>query len=412
MVKQLTREESLSKASKSLMLKEAFYGLFLIMLNKTWRKDIPTLCVGKNGINYQLLINEDFWFNTLVDDEKTGCNTRRGALKHELLHIAMMHLLVHEDFHDKDVFNIAADIEINQYIDPKDVGVGWMLPSTFPELKLELKKGTRYYYEKLIEAKNASQSKALAGCLKAMGENDPTPGKPQYGPGGELLPDHSGWAEFEGLSEAEKKLVQGQADYQLKEVAEQTLRSRGTIPSELKAYIDALNFREPPKFDWRTFVRRFAGGSTKIYTKKLRRKFNKRFEENPGLKIKPRRHILVAVDTSGSVSDEELKEFFHEIYHIDRTGTQVTVVQADAAISNISPYKKSMEIAIHGRGGTSFQPVVDYYLDNLRKYTCLIYLTDGEAPIPESRGMARMLWVLSSSSKKTEGFPGVTIQLN
>ncbi len=35
----------------------------------------------------------------------------------------------------------------------------------------------------------------------------------------------------------------------------------------------------------------------------------KQFEDNPGLKIKQKQHILVAVDTSGSVSNDELKEF-------------------------------------------------------------------------------------------------------
>ena len=44
------------------MLKEPYYGFFLIKLNKIWNKRIPTAGVCKNGINYQLAINEDYHF--------------------------------------------------------------------------------------------------------------------------------------------------------------------------------------------------------------------------------------------------------------------------------------------------------------------------------------------------------------
>ena len=73
----MTKDDSLSKISKDLLIKEPFYGFFLIMLNKIWRKDISTAGVSKNGINYQLAINEDFWMS-LSDNHKVG------LLKHEL----------------------------------------------------------------------------------------------------------------------------------------------------------------------------------------------------------------------------------------------------------------------------------------------------------------------------------------
>jgi hypothetical protein len=73
----LTKTESLSKISKALLLSEPYYGFFLLMLNKTWDQRIPTACVGKNGINYQLRINEEFWMG-LSEDHKLG------LLKHEL----------------------------------------------------------------------------------------------------------------------------------------------------------------------------------------------------------------------------------------------------------------------------------------------------------------------------------------
>ena len=52
----MNKQETLSKTSKDLMLREPFYGFFLIMLNKVWNDAIGTAAVSKNGINYQLTI--------------------------------------------------------------------------------------------------------------------------------------------------------------------------------------------------------------------------------------------------------------------------------------------------------------------------------------------------------------------
>jgi len=73
----MDKQQSLSKIAKELMLKEPYYGFFLIMLNKLWGKMVPTAGVSKNGINYQLAINPEFW-ESLSDEH------RIGLLKHEL----------------------------------------------------------------------------------------------------------------------------------------------------------------------------------------------------------------------------------------------------------------------------------------------------------------------------------------
>ena len=65
------KSEELAKASKDLMLKEAFYGLFLIMLNKQWSTKVPTAGVSRLGINYQLYLNEEFW-DKLTPDQRIG----------------------------------------------------------------------------------------------------------------------------------------------------------------------------------------------------------------------------------------------------------------------------------------------------------------------------------------------------
>ena len=126
--------------------------------------------------------------------------------------------------------------------------------------------------------------------------------------------DHSTWDDFDDLPEADKKLIEKQVQHQLKEIADQTEKRSGNIPGELCGLIERLRHVEPPKFDWRGYLKRFVGNSTVSYTKKLRRKYNKRYTENPGLKIKFKNHILVGVDTSGSVNNDELKEFMQRAH--------------------------------------------------------------------------------------------------
>lgn len=402
------KSEELAKASKDLMLKEAFYGLFLIMLNKQWSKKVPTAGVSRLGINYQLYLNEEFW-------DKLTPDQRIGLLKHELLHIAFFHITDYDHLSDKLIANIAMDIEINQYIDSIFLPPGPQLPETYPELNLEPKKGTKYYYDKLMEGKeNPGTCPNLDKMIDAAGEGQNSVQVSINGKG-EVevkLPDHGTWEEFDNLDEATKKLIKTQTEHILKEVVDQVTKSRGIIPGEMAEIIDKISQINPPKFNWRGYLRRFVGGSIKTFSKMSRQKPNFRFIENPGLKHKEKRHILVAVDTSGSVSTNELIEFLHEIHHISRTGTEVTLIQCDTAISHIGKFDPKKDFEIHGRGGTSFHPVTDYYDANKKKYNCLIYLTDGEAPAPEKcRGP--VLWVISSQSQGlNKDLKGLQIQLN
>ena len=144
------------------------------------------------------------------------------------------------------------------------------------------------------------------------------------------------------LSEADAKLAKSQLEHQIKEILKNQSgdKGRGFIPSELESFINGILAETEPSYDWRSYFRRFAGTSTRTYTKKTRRKLNKRFQENPALKIKTKKNILVGIDTSGSVSEKNLIEFFTEIQHMYKTGVAITVAEGDAGIHNVYEYKR------------------------------------------------------------------------
>lgn len=378
-----------SKTSKNLIFEEPFYGLFLVGLNKTYTDKISTAGVSKNGVGVQLTINPEFY-------ESLSERQRVGLLKHELLHISFGHLILRDMYSDHKLFNIAADLEINQYIDLNDLPEGGLTFDTFPKISFPTRAGTKVYYELLNTAKQDGTCPSLDNLLDQMDGTTPM--------------CHSTWDEFEDMPEAEKKLIHKQVEHQLKENADQTEKRCGSIPGELADLIQRLRHVEPASFDWKGYLRRFVGNSSIVFTKKIRRKYNKRYSVSPGLKIKFKNHICVGVDTSGSVSQSELKEFFNELAHMHKTGHKITIVQCDTKISSIKDFNPKHDWEIHGRGGTIFQPVIDHY-NEFGKYTALIYFTDGEAGAPINCPN-NSLWVHSSVSGINEELPGQKIQLN
>jgi predicted metal-dependent peptidase len=408
------------------------------MLNKLWSNKVPTAGVGKNGINYQLVVNPDFW-------EKLSDLNRLGLLKHELLHIAFGHLTTVFKFSDRRLANVAMDMEINQYIESswlpggdlssdefkqlkeavkaemelakennatakELLAISEKLPSRgimiddYEELNLDRKAGARYYYDKLKEAKDEKDQNGTSGSQNFDDLCD------QMDSGdGDSLPDHSTWDEFENLSEAEQKLIEKQVQKILSDAKEQTVKKRGTVPGEIEGVI-VIDEIVAPKFDWRGYIRRFTGISTKVFTKKIRRKENRRFSDNPGLKIKMKQHMLLAIDTSGSVSNDELLEFMNEIHHIYKAGVDITIVQCDTSIRSIEAYRGKNDLKVHGRGGTEFDPVLEYYNDNSKNYTSLVYFTDGECNA-SVKPKGNVLWVISERSEMNNDLPGKVIKL-
>jgi predicted metal-dependent peptidase len=386
----------LSKIAKKLMLDEPFYGLFLLTLNKRENTNIPTACVSLQGINQSLEINPEYW-NSLPELQ------RIGLLKHELLHIMFHHFLLDTTMYpDAKLRNIAADIEINQFIDEQNKSKEWLGLTSVPNLVLPEKAGTRVYYDMIKD--KASTCPQVQNWLDGLGDDSD-----------EFADGHGMWGD-PNMDEATKKLIGKQLEHQVKEIAEHLDKKgsnfRGTLPGTLVEWIDSLFELPVPVTDWKSYFKRFISSSDKVVTKKSRNKYNKRFPGNPALKIKHKKNILVAIDTSGSVSSDNLVEFLGQLLHIHKTGHEVTVMECDAKITNIFKYKGDKEIAITGRGGTDFQPAIDYFNQHIQIYNTLVFFTDGYAPAP-TPPKRPMLWVMTKDGEtKTTKFPGKVVHMN
>lgn len=212
-------------------------------------------------------------------------------------------------FGNHTLFNISADCQVNSYIpvlqkDPWCYAARW---------KLENEKGTKYYYEKLSENPDIQNY-----CDQDFG--------------------HEFWKDFQDLSDAEKELIGQQIDYMAKATAEQVQKGCGSIPGEFSEYIKSLFKQKPAIFNWKAYFRRLLGTAIDTMIKKSRRKESNRFDGAAGLIQKHKHKVLVAIDTSGSVSNKELCDFFSEITHVYKSGAAVDILEFDHAIQKVYAY--------------------------------------------------------------------------
>lgn len=95
--------------------------------------------------------------------------------------------------------------------------------------------------------------------------------------------------------------------------------------------------------------------------------------------------LLIAVDTSGSISSGMLEYFFGVINRFFKYGIKtIDVIQFDWELHGdaVTLEKAVAKMDISGRGGTSFQPAIDYATKHGKEYDGMIFLTDGYAPEP------------------------------
>ena len=401
-----------SKTTIRLILDEPFYGHFFTGIIKEVTERIPTLAVGLAQTQMtKLYVNAKFWKEVLVTPEY-----RYGVIKHEILHIVLKHILIVKKFDQKDIFNIAADIVVNQYIEPHQLIDGVVLISQFEELQLETNQDVGYYYDKLVGAWNGYMS-----SLGTENEQEKTPAienLEKYINGhNENLAQHDLWqVEIGRMTQAERDIL----EEALNRVIENTIQRVGTrgigkLPAGLQAYLDDLMISMKPRLNWRRALRIFTSNASRTFIKNTIRRPSKRYGTSPGIKVKNKQKLLVALDTSGSISMPDLEEFFSELYHIWRQGAEIEIVECDVSIHKAYPYTGTPPVEVHGRGGTSFDAPIEYGNQKSRP-DALIYFTDGCAPKPMVLPRFPVLWIISSNGirqedKTWEELPGKKLKI-
>ena len=399
----------ISKIVTRLLLNEPFFGHYLAGLPKEMSEATETAGVGLFGhhLLVKLSVNPDFWASLSEPH-------RYGLLKHEVLHLVFRHLTVARDFPNQQLFNIAADLAVNQYIPAAQLPAGGVTLSQFAYLenrhgiKLEQRQDAGYYYFLLDRFLKGSEKRNAAGADEDLLNDLLTSGNA-------ALRRHNEWRDIRKMSPGERKILEQQADTALRNALQRSQKSVGSLPAGMHAKIKVLLPSENTSIDWRRILRLFAAGSNASYLKNTLRRPSKRYGTTPGIKVKRRHKLLVGLDTSGSVSRADLQTFFAEIYAVSRRGAEITIAECDSALQRIYPYRGEVPAEVKGRGGTDFTPVIRYANEEL-KPDAVIYFTDGFAPPPQVSSRFPLLWVITAGgatedSKFVKSLPGRLVRM-
>jgi predicted metal-dependent peptidase len=366
--------------------------LFMALLAHDIRPNpaIQTIRCGKGRIEYNPL-----YVSALSDAQF------EEKLKAEVIRILLRHPYREPPNRNKGISYTASNITLNEYYQftelPYKAREYWQDIAFF-------KQSFEFYYRALSEIPVQSGSAASEGLPgdnnNGNKENDARQSAPADS--GDITQDNNENRNYETAAEnAALWDIDEYINLQLDEIIERAQQrlSWGSLPGDLTDMIIATL---KPVLDYRKILSSFRASVLSSNKALTRFRLNRRYGPlYMGKKLEFTTSLLIGVDVSGSISDEEINLFYSTINQFFKYGIQsLEVLQFDADIKGTPGMMKKAckSIQITGRGGTCFQPVIDYFSSQKKKYNGLIVFTDGFADIPElsPATIRKTLWVCSN----------------
>lgn len=172
---------------------------------------------------------------------------------------------------------------------------------------------------------------------------------------------------------------------------------RGDLPENILRQAGLL---EPPKIPWRRLLHRFADAVLNTDDYSLARPNKHYWIQDmvvPGRYGETVSTIVVALDTSGSMSENELREIAGEIRGIVPNTRDITLIVADCqiqqviAFDDLEPFLKSGRF--RGGGGTDHVCVFDYIAEHKLNPRLFIGLSDLDSNFPIKKPPYPVLWI-------------------
>lgn len=198
--------------------------------------------------------------------------------------------------------------------------------------------------------------------------------------------DEHDWEGADGLTDDEKKALEREVDQALRQGAMAAQRIKGSGAGGLDRSIEELL---TPKVNWREQLREYVKSICKGRDASSWRRPNRRFLGSdiymPTLISEKVGHLVIGIDTSGSIGSQELNEFLSEVKGIasEVNPDKVDLLYWDGEVAGHETYDAATVETIisstrpRGGGGTSPSCVSQYLEDKSIKPECVIMLTDG-----------------------------------
>ena len=370
-----TVRERMTKSRVRFLLTRPFYGTLAARLILTEANYMPTAATDGR----RLLYNVEF-VNKLSDSELDF------LVAHEVLHCVYDHMAARGD-RNPQVYNAACDYNINLTLVDNKIGTiigSDKLGGGEPCYDTKYRDMSSYeIYEKLMEdSDNKNYSISPDGTItdedgNVVGNISGMDVHLEAAQGDENGNDANG-NPVDGMSADERKALQDE----IKQAVINAAQSAGDeVPDDIKRMIGELT---TPKMDWREVLRTQLESSLKrdfTFMRPSKRSGEVIF---PGMSKDEELKVTVAIDTSGSISTEMLRDFVSEVQGImdQYQDYEVTIMQFDTGVYGVEVFTAEggediSEYEIRGGGGTDFDAVWNYMKENDMEPDQLIMFTDG-----------------------------------
>ena len=372
-----------------LLMDEPFFAALSRKIEKRADYNIPTagVRVDPESAQFEMIYNPDF-FASLPEEHV------RGVLKHEFYHLIFEHVTSRKpEGVPHKAWNIAADLAINSHLQGELPEMACM-PGVGPFEDLPLHQTAEWYLANLPQKDegegegDSSESGEGDASGESGGDGQPSDGNPGS------FDDHSGWddAAQSPAQQAANQMAKERLKQAMKDAAQEASQSAKGWGSMSGAVKEEILKRLETKVDWRKVLRYFIKTSQRASRRSSVKRINKRYAYiHPGKKVQRQAKIAIAIDQSGSVSDDMLSAFFGELNKLAKLA-EFTVVPFDTQVdeSKVYVWKKgaSQKAERVLCGGTCFDAPTAYV--NANSFDGVIILTDMEAPKPKACKAQRM----------------------
>ena len=326
--------------------------------------DVPTACT--DGVNVR-------YGTAFVDSLNDQC--LRGLILHETLHKAFRHTTVWRHLYDKKprLANMACDYVINLLIvdsDPSGKEVCLPEGGLIDEKYRGMDAGEIY---KMLDKDQQEQ--------QGDGNGEGNSGDDQGAQEPEGFDEHD-WEASDKLSEQEREGMAREVDQALRQGALLAGRLKGNVPRGISDLLEA-------KINWREVLRDFVSSFANEHDSSTWRRPNRRWVDQgvymPSAVSETMGEMVVAIDTSGSIGQEELSQFLGEVMAVcrDLNPERVHLLYWDTNVAQHETYEQGQYESMlqstkpAGGGGTDVVCVPAYIKEKSLKPECVLVLTDG-----------------------------------
>ena len=122
----------------------------------------------------------------------------------------------------------------------------------------------------------------------------------------EKIDHHTQWEKLtEGMSDLEKEVLKRDIMNRLDKISDEVAKQNGNIPKHLQGLLNKIT-KIKEVVNWKSLFRKFVGSTISSEILPNRKRPSRRFSDQPGTKYKFKTSVVIGVDSSGSMNNNDI----------------------------------------------------------------------------------------------------------